>query len=82
MLFTMKMEDITNYPLMIHPNLYEGGGQFVVQIKYDWKHYPEIARDFTVKLYSKHDLKIFNNWGVFNEIKMDDVNNYNSNADF
>lgn len=69
-LFTYYFDQIS-YPILIAPSYgYKAGDTFKISvIKGYMENYP--AKDYTVKLYSKHDIKITNSNGKTNMIHMD-----------
>ena len=74
-------EALLSDPITIPPQDYEGGSQWVVSVTFNWKKVPQDARDYTVKLYSKHDLEIYEGHNR-NERKMDDVSDFTEIKDF
>jgi len=67
---------------LITEKQYVPGDRFVIINAYNWNNYEEGARDFTVQLYSKMDLKLTDAFGKENQIHMDIIENFvNKNND-
>ena len=62
--------DIMHSPLLIRENEYAANDLFDIRVRYDWYWSP--AKDFTVKIYSKHDgTKLFDSLGKTNMLHTD-----------
>jgi hypothetical protein len=61
--------DQLNYPIMVKESDYSAGDSFTLKVGYKW--FTNTVKDYTVKVYSKQDLDIYDQYGELNVLHMD-----------
>ena len=67
----IRYQDMATNPIMIPADFYEEGDTYTIEVEYQWLYTPLDVRDYTVSLYSKHELKLVDFDGNTNQIHVD-----------